>query len=226
MGRVAKNVKEIMENIKKHSKNPDKVKLVAVTKYDYVKREDLEELMQLGVLNFGENRVQVLEAKRELMNDVKDKIHWNFIGNLQKNKVKYIADYVSMIHSVNKFSLAEEIDKRAEKAGRVLDVLIEINLSGEESKEGYELEDFYRELPEIMKLKNINIKGLMTMAPFSDDEVLVRGVFKRLREIKDELNTKYFNGQLTELSMGMTNDYKIALEEGATLVRIGRKIFQ
>ena len=100
------------------------------------------------------------------------------------------------------------------------------NIAGEESKEGYVLEELYRELPEIMKLKNINIKGLMTMAPFSDDEVLVRGVFKRLREIKDELNTKYFNGQLTELSMGMTNDYKIALEEGATLVRIGRKIFQ
>ena len=226
MGRVAKNVKEIMENIKKYSKNPDKVKLVAVTKYDYVKREDLEELMQLGVLNFGENRVQVLEAKRELMNDVKDKIRWNFIGNLQKNKVKYIADYVSMIHSVNKFSLAEEIDKRAEKVGRVLDVLLEINLSGEESKEGYELEDFYRELPEIMKLKNINIKGLMTMAPNVDDEDKIRASFRKLREIKDELNKNYFQGGLTELSMGMSDDYKIALEEGATIIRIGSGLYK
>lgn len=226
MGRVAKNVKEIMENIKKYSKNPDKVKLVAVTKYDYVKREDLEELMQLGVLNFGENRVQVLEAKRELMNDVKDKIRWNFIGNLQKNKVKYIADYVSMIHSVNKFSLAEEIDKRAEKVGRVLDVLLEINLSGEESKEGYELEDFYRELPEIMKLKNINIKGLMTMAPNVDDEDKIRASFRKLREIKDELNKNYFQGSLTELSMGMSDDYKIALEEGATIIRIGSGLYK
>ncbi len=273
MGRVAKNVKEIMENIKKHSKNPNKVKLVAVTKYDYVKREDLEELMQLGVLDFGENRVQVLEAKRELMNDVKDKIRWNFIGNLQKNKVKYIADYVSMIHfgenrvqvleakrelmndvkdkirwnfignlqknkvkyiadyvsmihSVNKFSLAEEIDKRAEKVGRVLDVLLEINLSGEESKEGYELEDFYRELPEIMKLKNINIKGLMTMAPNVDDEDKIRASFRKLREIKDELNKNYFQGSLTELSMGMSDDYKIALEEGATIIRIGSGLYK
>ena len=226
MGRVAKNVKEIMENIKKYSKNPDKVKLVAVTKYDYVKREDLEELMQLGVLDFGENRVQVLEAKRELMNDVKDKIRWNFIGNLQKNKVKYIADYVSMIHSVNKFSLAEEIDKRAEKVGRVLDVLLEINLSGEESKEGYELEDFYRELPEIMKLKNINIKGLMTMAPNVDDEDKIRASFRKLREIKDELNKNYFQGSLTELSMGMSDDYKIALEEGATIIRIGSGLYK
>lgn len=226
MGRVAENVKEIMENIKKHSKNPNKVKLVAVTKYDYVKREDLEELMQLGVLDFGENRVQVLEAKRELMNDVKDKIRWNFIGNLQKNKVKYIADYVSMIHSVNKFSLAEEIDKRAEKVGRVLDVLLEINLSGEESKEGYELEDFYRELPEIMKLKNINIKGLMTMAPNIDDEDKIRASFRKLREIKDELNKNYFQGSLTELSMGMSDDYKIALEEGATIIRIGSGLYK
>ena len=226
MGRVAKNVKEIMENIKKYSKNPDKVKLVAVTKYDYVKREDLEELMQLEVLDFGENRVQVLEAKRELMNDVKDKIRWNFIGNLQKNKVKYIADYISMIHSVNKFSLAEEIDKRAEKVGRVLDVLLEINLSGEESKEGYELEDFYRELPEIMKLKNINIKGLMTMAPNVDDEDKIRASFRKLREIKDELNKNYFQGSLTELSMGMSDDYKIALEEGATIIRIGSGLYK
>ena len=112
-GKVTENVNRVFENIKKYSKNPEKVKLVAVTKYDYVGRSELEELMECGVLNFGENRVQVLEAKRELMDDVKDKISWNFIGNLQKNKVKYIIDYVSMIHSVNKLSLAEEIDKRA-----------------------------------------------------------------------------------------------------------------
>ena len=160
------------------------------------------------------------------MNDVKDKIRWNFIGNLQKNKVKYIADYISMIHSVNKFSLAEEIDKRAEKVGRVLDVLLEINLSGEESKEGYELEDFYRELPEIMKLKNINIKGLMTMAPNVDDEDKIRASFRKLREIKDELNKNYFQGSLTELSMGMSDDYKIALEEGATIIRIGSGLYK
>ena len=179
MGRVAKNVKEILENIQKYSENPDKVKLVAVTKYDYVTKEDLKELMELGILDFGENRVQVLEAKRDLMSDVKDKIHWNFIGNLQKNKVKYIIDYISIIHSVNKLSLAEEIDKRAEKAGRVLDILLEINLSGEDSKEGYELEDFYRELPELMKLKNINIKGLMTMAANVDDEDKIRASFRK-----------------------------------------------
>lgn len=225
MGIVTKNVNEVLEDIKKYSKNPEKVKLVAVTKYPNVGRPELEELMENGILNFGENRVQVLEAKRELMDDVKDKIHWNFIGNLQKNKVKYIIDYVCMIHSVNKLSLAQEIDKRAAACGRKIDVLIEINLSGEDSKEGYDLEEFYKELPEIIKLENINIKGLMTMAPHVTDEDKIRASFKKLREIKDELNEKYFNGQLTELSMGMSHDYKIALEEGSTIIRIGTKLY-
>ena len=225
MGIVTKNVNEVLEDIKKYSKNPEKVKLVAVTKYPNVGRPELEELMENGILNFGENRVQVLEAKRELMDDVKDKIHWNFIGNLQKNKVKYIIDYVCMIHSVNKLSLAQEIDKRAAACGRKIDVLIEINLSGEDSKEGYDLDEFYKELPEIMKLGNINIKGLMTMAPNVTDEDKIRASFRKLREIKDELNEKYFNGQLTELSMGMSHDYKIALEEGSTIIRIGTKLY-
>lgn len=225
MGIVTKNVNEVLEDIKKYSKNPEKVKLVAVTKYPNVGRPELEELMENGILNFGENRVQVLEAKRELMDDVKDKIHWNFIGNLQKNKVKYIIDYVCMIHSVNKLSLAQEIDKRAAACGRKIDVLIEINLSGEDSKEGYDLDEFYKELPEIMKLENINIKGLMTMAPHVTDEDKIRASFRKLREIKDELNEKYFNGQLTELSMGMSHDYKIALEEGSTIIRIGTKLY-
>lgn len=225
MGIVTKNVNEVLEDIKKYSKNPEKVKLVAVTKYPNVGRSELEELMENGILNFGENRVQVLEAKRELMDDVKDKIHWNFIGNLQKNKVKYIIDYVCMIHSVNKLSLAQEIDKRAAACGRKIDVLIEINLSGEDSKEGYDLDEFYKELPEIIKLENINIKGLMTMAPHVTDEDKIRASFRKLREIKDELNEKYFNGQLTELSMGMSHDYKIALEEGSTIIRIGTKLY-
>ncbi|WP_300358075.1 YggS family pyridoxal phosphate-dependent enzyme [Fusobacterium sp.] len=225
MGVVTKNVNEILEDIKKYSKNPEKVKLVAVTKYPNVGRAELEELMENGVFDFGENRVQVLEAKRELMADVKDKISWNFIGNLQKNKVKYIIDYVCMIHSINKLSLAQEVDKRALGCGRKLDVLIEINLSGEDSKEGYDLDEFYKELPELMKLQNINIKGLMTMAPNVTDEDKIRASFRKLREIKDELNEKYFDGKLTELSMGMSHDYRIALEEGSTIIRVGTKLY-
>lgn len=225
MSDIAKNIYEIEEDIKKHSSNPEKVKFIGVTKY--VGIDEMLEVARCGVKVFGENKAQVIKEKQEKFKELGiNDIEWHFIGNLQKNKVKYIAEYVNLIHSVNKLSLAQEIDRRAEQNNRKIDVLLEINIAGEESKEGYNLEELYQELPEIIKLKNINIKGLMTMAPFSDDETLVRGVFKKLREIKEELNEKYFNGRLTELSMGMTNDYKIALEEGATLVRIGRKIFQ
>lgn len=226
MSLVTERVKEIMEDIKKYSVYPEKVKLIAVTKYPIVDKPILEELMQNNIFDFGENRVQVLEEKRELLGSEEKKINWNFIGNLQKNKVKYIIDYVYMIHSINKLSLAEEISKRAKAINRKLDVLIEINLSGEDSKEGYELEDFYNELPNLMKLESINIKGLMTMAPNVDDEEKIRASFKRLREIKDELNKKYFNNTLTELSMGMSSDYKIALEEGATIIRVGTKLYK
>ncbi|WP_294703127.1 YggS family pyridoxal phosphate-dependent enzyme [uncultured Fusobacterium sp.] len=225
MSNIKKNIEEIEEDIKKHSIYPEKVKFIAVTKY--VKPEVMDEILECNVKVFGENKAQVIKEKYEnyITRDKKD-IEWHFIGNLQKNKVKYIAPFVKLIHSVNKLSLAQEIDKRAEQNNRVIDVLLEINIAGEESKEGYELENLYEDLPEMLKLKNINIIGLMTMAPFVDDEPLVRGVFRRLREIKDELNNKYFEGKLTELSMGMTNDYKIALEEGATLIRVGRKIYE
>lgn len=225
MGDIRKNIEEIKEDIKKHSSDPERAKFIAVTKY--VGIDEMLKITECGVKVFGENKAQVIKDKQEKFQEMgMNDIEWHFIGNLQKNKVKYIAPYVKLIHSVNKLSLAQEIDRRAEQNNRIIDVLLEINIAGEESKEGYELEELYKELPQLMELKNIKIKGLMTMAPFTDDEVLVRGVFRRLREIKDELNEKQFKGQLTELSMGMTNDYKIALEEGATLIRVGRKIFQ
>ncbi|NME35912.1 MULTISPECIES: YggS family pyridoxal phosphate-dependent enzyme [Fusobacterium] len=225
MSSVTKNVQEVLEDIKKYSIYPERVKLVAVTKYPVVTREKMLELMENGVFSFGENRVQVLEEKLEILGEEKSKIKWNFIGNLQKNKVKYIVDFIDMIHSINKLSLAEEIDKRAEKLGRKIDVLIEINLSGEDSKEGYQLEEFYKDMDELIKLKNINICGLMTMAPNTEDENLIRGSFRKLREIRDEVNEK-FNNNLKELSMGMSGDYKIALEEGATIIRIGSKLYE
>ena len=225
MSNIKKNIQEIQEDIKNHSIYPEKVKFIAVTKY--VQPEIMDEILNCEVKVFGENKAQVIREKYEkYITEGKQDIEWHFIGNLQKNKVKYIAPFVKLIHSVNKLSLAQEIDKRAEQNNRIIDVLLEINIAGEESKEGYNLEDLYRDLPQMMELKNINIIGLMTMAPFVDDEPLVRGVFKRLREIRDELNKEYFGGKLTELSMGMTNDYKIALEEGATLIRVGRKIYE
>lgn len=149
-------------------------------------------------------------------------LYWKFT----KNKVKYIIDDVVAIHSVNKLSLAQEINKKAEQSGKTMDVLLEINVYGEESKQGYSLDELKCDIMELKNLKNLNIIGVMTMAPFTDDEKILRMVFSELRKIKDELNKEYFDNNLTELSMGMSNDYKIALQEGSTYIRVGTKIFK
>ncbi|MGL5123938.1 MAG: YggS family pyridoxal phosphate-dependent enzyme [Fusobacteriaceae bacterium] len=224
MSKVKENIKEILEDIKKYSIYPEKVKLLIVTKY--VENSEIEKVLKSGVYNLGENRTKLIKEKYLYFKekDIVD-IKWDFIGNLQKNKVKYIANFVNLIHSVNKLSLAKEIDKRAREENRKIDILIEINVANEESKEGYKIENFNLEILEYLKFKNLNIKGLMTMAPYTKDEKILRDVFSTLKKIKDELNEKYFNNRLTELSMGMSSDYKIALEEGATILRIGTKIF-
>lgn len=221
---LKRNIEEIKEEIKRYSKNPDSVTLVAVTKY--FGPEAIEKMLQLGIKDVGENKGQAIRDKVTYFKEkgIED-IRWHFIGNLQKNKVKYIIEDVALIHSVNSFSLAKEINKRAEKIGRTVDILLEINIAGEESKEGYIYENLIEELENYKSLKNIKIKGLMTMAPYTNNENLIRDVFKKLAEIKEELNQKYFNGELTELSMGMSNDYRIALEEGATLIRVGTKLY-
>ena len=202
---IKNNIEEILEDVKKYSPHPEKVKLIAVTKY-------------VGV--------DKLEDKVEYFKDKNVNIEWHFIGNLQKNKVKYIIDDVRLIHSVNKLGLAEEINKRAEQVHKTMDILLEINIYGEESKQGYSLDILENEINDLKKFKNLNIIGLMTMAPFTDDEKILRMVFSELRKMKDKLNEKYFNGSLTELSMGMSNDYKIALQEGSTFIRVGTKIYK
>ncbi|MGL4392496.1 MAG: YggS family pyridoxal phosphate-dependent enzyme [Fusobacteriaceae bacterium] len=227
---IEKNIEQILEDIEKYSPNPSAVKLLAVTKY--VDTDTIQKLFDCGIKNIGENKGQVIRDKAKYFAEKKiDDICWHFIGSLQSNKIKYISEYISLIHSVNKISLAREIDKKAKECGRIISILLEINISGEESKEGYSYENLLEDLPEYFELKNIEIKGLMTMAPLTDDENILRKVFAGLREKKDELNKKYFSYQsdgkiLTELSMGMSNDYKIALEEGATIIRIGTKLFE
>ena len=221
---IKRNVEEILEDIKKYSPYPEKVKLVAVTKYSPV--EDIDLFLTTGQNICGENKVQVIKEKIEYFKEKEKKVEWHFIGNLQKNKVKYIIENVNLIHSVNKLALAQEINKKAEQINKIQDVLIEINVFGEESKQGYNLEDFEKDIEELKNLKNLNIIGLMTMAPFIEEEKVLRKVFSDLRKVKDELNEKYFFGSLTELSMGMSNDYKIALEEGSTFIRVGTKIFK
>ncbi|UUV18814.1 YggS family pyridoxal phosphate-dependent enzyme [Fusobacteria bacterium ZRK30] len=222
---IKENILELKNEIEKYSPNPGKVTLLPTTKY--VDAYGVLEVVKAGCIVVGENRVQALEEKRNILEDLETgDIKWHFIGNLQKNKVKYIAPYIEMIHSVNKISLASEIDKRAKQNNRRIKVLLEVNISKEESKEGYSIERLYEELPDLLKFENIEICGLMTMAPFTEEEEVVRKVFSDLKKLKDELNETHFNGSLVELSMGMTNDYKVALSEGATILRVGSKIFK
>lgn len=221
---IKENIEKILENIKKYSPYPEKVKLVAVTKY--VDETKIQEIIECGHNVFGENKAQVIREKVDYFKQKNIDVEWHFIGNLQKNKVKYIVNDVTLIHSVNKLTLAQEIDKKAKQLNKTVNVLLEINVFGEESKQGYSLDELIEDLTELKELKNINIKGLMTMAPLNVDEKVTRKVFSDLLKIKNELNEKYFNNSLTELSMGMSEDYKIALEEGSTIIRIGSNLFK
>ena len=218
-----KIIEEIREDIKKYSKYPERVRIVAATKYTDC--NGIREVLAAGIRDIGENRVQAMSEKLEELQEEMS-IKWNFIGHLQKNKVKYIIDSVSLIHSVDSLELAAEIDKRAAKIGRVVNILIEMNIAGEESKHGYSITSLMGEAKEYLKFQNIKVCGLMGMAPNTEESEIIRDVFRKLRETMDILNRDIFQNSLTELSMGMSNDYKIALEEGATLIRIGSKIFK
>lgn len=196
--------------------------LVAVTK-----TRSIDAIMQLydrGHSIFGENRVQELVEKYEKM--PKD-IEWHLIGHLQKNKVKYIAPFVKMIHSVESIELAQTIDKHAAKHKRTIDILIQLKIATEETKFGLHNEELDSLILELKTLGNINIRGVMGMASFTADQEQVRREFKLLKSIFDQLNNDHFNGdaQFSEISMGMSGDYKIALEEGSTMVRIGSLLF-
>ena len=221
----AEILREIEADVEKYSPYPDKVKIVAVSKY--VEPEVALEAYKQGIKCFGENRAQLLLPKKDYFEkNVITDVEWHFIGNLQTNKVRQIAPFVTMIHSVNRLSLAREIDVQAKKYRRVIPVLLEINIYGEESKEGYEIDTLIGDIPALTNLENLNIIGLMTMAPITEKQDILDKVFGGLRSLQDRLNAEYFGGRLTELSMGMTNDYKVALTHGATIVRIGSKIFK
>ena len=210
---------KIEETCNRAGRNPDEVKLIAVSKYFGV--DAIVEAKNCGLTDFGENRAQELTLKYEkLGNDVT----WHFIGTLQKNKVKYAVIAAELIHSVDSFQLVEEINARAEKLGKVQNILLEVKTSEEETKSGLETEN---EILSIVKrcseLNNIGVKGFMTMAPLTEDANIIRKSFRDLRNLKDQINNKGYN--LTELSMGMTSDFEIAIEEGATMIRIGSAIF-
>lgn len=206
------------------SEIPENVKLVAVSKTKPV--STILEYYNVGYKIFGENKVQEITGKYpELPKD----IEWHFIGHLQRNKVKYIIPFVYLIHGVDSFKLLKEINKQAKKINRTVDCLLQFHIATEESKFGFDLDEAHEMLSstEFDELKNINIRGVMGMATYTDDENQVRTEFHNLNSIFKELKKSYFNDSPTfkDISMGMSGDYKIAIEEGSTIVRIGSNLF-
>ncbi|MBR1596522.1 MAG: YggS family pyridoxal phosphate-dependent enzyme [Phocaeicola sp.] len=203
---------------------PEQVRLVAVSKYHPV--EMIQEAYDAGQRLFGENHVQEMTQKYALL--PKD-IEWHFIGHLQTNKVKYIAPFVSLIHSVDSLKLLKEINKQAEKAQRVIPCLLQIHIAKEETKFGFSFDECREMLQqgEWKNLKNVQLCGVMGMGTFTDNVDQVRSEFHSLKDFFDEIKENVFsdNPSFREISMGMTDDYPIAIEEGSTLIRIGTKIF-
>jgi len=194
--------------------------LVAATKY--VDLKEIYALEELGCYYFGENRVQNFLEKYE---NYKGNGHWHFIGTLQSNKVKYIIDKVELIHSVNTFNLIKEIEKQASKIEKNIHILLEVNIADEASKQGFNRDDIVDAMELILMCPHIVVDGLMMMAPNIEKEQ-TRIYFKKTKLLLDNLKDKYPMYPLNQLSMGMSNDYKIALEEGATMVRIGSALFE
>jgi len=222
---IAENLKEVQRDInevcKKCGRNPSEVTLIAVSKTKPL--EDLKEAYDAGARDFGENKVQELTAK---MPNLPSDIRWHMIGHLQRNKVKYIAGEVELIHSVDSFRLAEEINIQAKRKKIIIPALIEINIGDEESKFGVRPDEAKELCKEISELDSIHIEGLMTVAPAADDPEKVRRYFRKMHELFLDIKSENIdNVEMKILSMGMTNDYKVAIEEGSTMVRVGTGIF-
>ena len=213
--------RRITRSCEKSGRNPADVKLVCVTKE--VSVSDIEETLSLSVKDIGENRVQDALLKHRTIGD---RAIWHLIGHLQTNKTKDAVRIFALIHSVDSLRLAEAISKEAKKIGKVQAALVQVNVSGEESKFGIapgEVEPFFKK---VSLYPNINIIGLMTIAPEVDDPGKARPYFRRLRELRDEIQDLKLKACSLQLSMGMSNDFEAAVEEGSTMVRIGRAIFK
>jgi PLP dependent protein len=221
---LKKNVETIRENIaaalKRSNRNPSEVTFVAVTKTRPAELVGL--LADLGFDTVGENRVQEARQKRPLLDD--KNFQWHLIGHLQSNKARHAVEIFDCIHSVDSLRLATEINRRCDAINKDIDVLIEVNVSGEEAKYGVASEQVEELALEIEKMPRVNLIGLMTMAPLLSDAEETRPVFRGLRELRDKLQSKGFLN-IHHLSMGMTQDYTVAIEEGATMLRIGSAIF-
>ncbi len=210
---------KIRRSAERVGRDPNEIRLVAVGKGH--PPESIVEAYELGLRDFGENRAQELKEKVEKLKDLD--ITWHFIGRIQTNKVKLFVPIVDYVHSVWREKEIVEIDKRARSIGKRIKVFIEVNISGEETKAGVKPENLKNLLNFAERFENVEIIGLMTMAPYVEDPEEVRWVFRKLRLIRDDLRESFPN--LKELSMGMSNDFEVAIEEGATFLRIGTAIF-
>ncbi|MBA4311670.1 MAG: YggS family pyridoxal phosphate-dependent enzyme [Chlorobiaceae bacterium] len=220
---IANNLKNIRQRIanvcQKSGRKAEEITLIAVSKT--VTADLIREAVRSDILDLGENYVQDLRAKKEALNDIP--IRWHFIGHLQSNKVKYIADWIYLIHAVDSIELASEISKHARRLCRNINILVEVNTSDEKSKFGLSIKDTPDFVRRVADVKNLSVSGLMTMGPFSSDPENSREGFRKLRQIKESLESESY--RLPILSMGMTNDFEVAIEEGATMLRIGTAIF-
>lgn len=199
----------------------DAVKLIAVSKTKPASA--VKEAYDCGMRDFGENKVQEIMDKYDVL--PKD-IRWHLIGHLQRNKVKYIIDKVYLIHSVDSFRLAEQIQREAEKADKHMNILIQVNIAMEDTKFGLNIEEVIPLIEEISKFDRVHIRGLMTIGPMTDNEDDIRAVFKKLKQLSVDIQAKNIdNTSMNILSMGMSGDYKLAIEEGSTYVRVGTSIF-
>ena len=215
---VRSNIDRLRETV------PEKVKIVAVSKFHSV--EEIKEAYDDGQLHFGESRVQELEEKQPLL---PADIEWHFVGSLQRNKVRFIAPFVSLVHSLDNARLMREIDKRAAANNRVIPCLLQLHVADEETKSGFTPDECRKFLADgkWKECRNVQIAGIMGMATFTEDTKQVRKEFRLLKSLFDEFKSEYFadDGSFKEISMGMSGDYPIAIEEGATIIRVGTLIF-
>jgi len=220
-GNYRKIIDHVFEAAAKAGRDGTKIKLLAAAKSQSI--DALRTAVAAGVTLVGENYVQEAKEKRQ---QIKATVEWHMIGHLQRNKTKAAVAVFDVIQSLDNVALARELDKEGSKRGKTIRALVEVNLGGEESKIGIDRNGVAALLEEIAELSNLRIEGLMTVPPFQDDLEKVRPYFRDLRELREELNeSRYLNVDLQELSMGMTHDYTVAIEEGATIVRIGTALF-
>jgi len=213
--------RKIAEAAVKVGRNPDEIMILGVTKT--VDPQTMQKSYDYGITHFGENRVQEYLGKSDI---IKRDCYWHIIGRLQTNKVKYLDQRITLIHSLDRMELAEALQARGEKIDWVFPVLVQVNISGESTKAGIEPENLKNFLLSLSKMGNISVRGLMTIAPYTEDPEVVRPVFRKLKKLSvDMARERVENISMEVLSMGMSGDYTIAVEEGATIVRIGSAIY-